>query len=86
MSDISADKQYKLICEKGRALLKHICKRCIYGKLILRWLLKINENENDDCITSYDVYCDVTYPEYLHVHNRYYKNLTSLKCFKIIVF
>jgi len=26
---ISADKQYKLICEEGRALLKHICKTCI---------------------------------------------------------
>ena len=34
----------------------------------------------------YDVYCDVTYPEYLHVRNRYYKNLRSLKYFKIIVF
>ena len=58
-------------------------------KLLLRWLSKINENENDDCITIYiihDVYCDVIYPEYLHVRNRYYKNLTSLKCFKIIVF
>ena len=33
-----------------------------------------------------DVYCDVTYPEYLHVRNRYYKNPTSFKCFKIIVF
>jgi hypothetical protein len=32
------------------------------GKLLLRWLSKINENENDDCITIYiihDVYCDV---------------------------
>ena len=29
LSDISADKQYKLICEEGRDLLKHICKTCI---------------------------------------------------------
>jgi hypothetical protein len=37
-------------------------------------------------IVLHDVYCDVTYPEYLHVRNRYYKNSTSFKCFKIIVF
>jgi hypothetical protein len=37
-------------------------------------------------IVLYDVYCDVTYPEYLLVRNRYYKNPTSFKCFKIIVF
>jgi hypothetical protein len=37
-------------------------------------------------IVLHDVYCDVTYPEYLHVRNRYYKNPTSFKCFKIIVF
>ena len=30
----------------------------------------------------HDVYCDVTYPEYLHVRNRYYKNPTSFKCLK----
>ena len=24
-------------------------------------------------IALHDVYCDVTYPEYLHVRNRYYK-------------
>ena len=47
------------------------------GKLLLRWLSKINENENDDCITIiHDIYCDVIYPEYLHVRNRYYKNQT----------
>ena len=28
-------------------------------------------------IVLHDVYCDVTYPEYLHVCNLYYKNLTS---------
>jgi hypothetical protein len=33
----------------------------------------------------HDVYCDVTYPEYLHVRNQFYKNPTSFKCFKIIV-
>jgi hypothetical protein len=27
-------------------------------------------------IVLHDVYCDVTYPEYLHVRNRYYKNPT----------
>ena len=37
-------------------------------------------------IVLHDVYYDVTYPEYLHVRNRYYKNPTSFKCFKIIVF
>jgi hypothetical protein len=37
-------------------------------------------------IVLHDVYCDVTYPEYLLVRNRYYKNPTSFKCFKIIVF
>ena len=37
-------------------------------------------------IVLYDVYCVVTYPEYSHVRNRYYKNPTSFKCFKIIVF
>jgi hypothetical protein len=30
-------------------------------------------------------YMTFTYPEYLHVSNRYYKNPTSFKCFKIIV-
>jgi len=28
-------------------------------------------------IVLHDVYSDVTYPEYLHVRNRYYKNPTS---------
>ena len=28
-------------------------------------------------IVLHDVYCDVAYPEYLHVRNRYYKNPTS---------
>jgi len=37
-------------------------------------------------IVLHDVYCDVTYPAYLHVRNRYYTNPGSLKCFKIIVF
>jgi hypothetical protein len=37
-------------------------------------------------IVLHDVYCDVMYPEYLHVRNQYYKNPTSFKCFKIIVF
>jgi hypothetical protein len=37
-------------------------------------------------IVVHDVYCDVTYPEYLYVRNRYYKNPTSFKYFKIIVF
>ena len=37
-------------------------------------------------IVLHGVYCDVTYPEYLHVRNRYYKNPKSFKCFKIIVF
>ena len=37
-------------------------------------------------IVLHDVYCDVTYPEYLHVRNQYYKNPTSFKCLKIIVF
>jgi hypothetical protein len=37
-------------------------------------------------IVLHDVYCDVTYPEYLHVRNRYYKNHTSfIKCFNINV-
>jgi hypothetical protein len=35
-------------------------------------------------IVIHDVYCDVPYPEYLHVCNRYYKNPTSFKGFKII--
>ena len=43
-------------------------------------------NENETTIVLHDVYCDVTYPEYLHVRNRYYKNPTSFKCFKIIIF
>jgi hypothetical protein len=30
-------------------------------------------------IVLHDVYCVVTYPEYLHVRNRYYKNHTSFK-------
>ena len=30
-------------------------------------------------IVLHDVYCDVTYAEYLHVRNRYYKNPTSFK-------
>ena len=29
------------------------------GKLLLRGLLKINENENDDCITSYMTFTDL---------------------------
>jgi hypothetical protein len=37
-------------------------------------------------IVLHDVYCDVIYPEYLHVRNQYYKNPMSFKCFKIIVF
>ena len=39
-------------------------------------------------IVLHDVYpyCDVTYPVYLLVRNRYYKNPTSFKCFKIMVF
>jgi hypothetical protein len=35
MSDISADKHYKLICGEGRALLKHICKTCRYLRTIV---------------------------------------------------
>jgi len=31
-------------------------------------------------IVLHDVYYDVTYPEYLHVRNRYYNNPTSFKC------
>jgi hypothetical protein len=34
----------------------------------------------------HDVYCDVTYPEYLHAAIDITKNLTFLKCFKIIFF
>jgi len=37
-------------------------------------------------IALHDVYCDVAYPEYLHLRNRYYKDPTSLKSFKIIFF
>ena len=36
-------------------------------------------------IVLHDIYCDVAYPEYLYVRNRYYKNPTSFKCFKINV-
>ena len=35
-------------------------------------------------IVLHDVYCDVAYPEYLHVRNRYYKNPTSF-CDRIFV-
>jgi hypothetical protein len=28
-------------------------------------------------IVLHDVYCDVTYPEYLHVRNRYNKNVIN---------
>ena len=37
-------------------------------------------------IVLHDLYCDVTYQEYVHLRNLYYKNPTSFKCFKIIVF
>ena len=33
-------------------------------------------------IVLHVVYCDVTYPEYLHVPNRYYKNLRALSVFR----
>jgi hypothetical protein len=33
-------------------------------------------------IVLHDVYCDVTYPEYLHVRNRYYKTLRPLSVLK----
>ena len=30
-------------------------------------------------VVLHDVYCDVAYPEYLHVRNRYYKKHYVLK-------
>ena len=37
-------------------------------------------------IVLHDVYCDVAYPEYLHVRKRYYKTLhVSFKVFFKIV-
>ena len=56
----------------------------MYLKKIVTTLI-INKKMKRTIVLQY-VYFDITYAEYLHVGNQYYKNPWSFKCFKIIVF